>query len=600
MVTLSETDYARLHNSVEASIRKYRPFVDHALAAVREYVGYEYGDNGASEKVPFNYLAQFMKVHQRFLAPRNPKALITTPKPELKAAANDLALAVNHITEEIDLEATMQAAVINALFLVGAVKIGLNTSSTVELGGVTHDVGQVFVDCIDFDDLILDLHAKRVEQMQFMGNRYRLTKREMMDSGLFKPDWVEKACATDDMNLIRDEVTGQERLQAMSQSTSDPAETFEPTFELWDLWLPGRNLCITVVPGKKNLPPGRTVEWQGPEKGPYLVLNYGDVPGNVMPLAPRCAVIELHDALNIALRKLIRQAQREKTVLAAPRGSTHDAETMKEAGDGEVVGYDGPPGGLQPVTMNALNANLQGFFLYLKQLASETGGNLDALAGLGPMAETATQDELIHSSASRQVADLAERTLKFAKRILRQVAHYTWYDPLGNTPIVKTVEGVRSAELAMRYTPDLREGDLLDYNTDIDPFSMKSQTPQERMNAIMQLTTQLILPALPFLPQAGLMFDWNEFFDTISRYGSLPELKHLLKSLPDMGMGMMPQQGGMGGEGPGKSPVTTRNYTRTNRPGATKQGQEAAMAQMLMGGNPQQAEKAALMRPAGV
>ena len=53
------------------------------------------------------------------------------------------------------------------------------------------------------------------------------------------------------------------------------------------------------------------------------------------------------------------------------------------------------------------------------------------------------------------------------------------------------------------------------------------------------------------------------------------------------------------GDGPGKPPVTTRRYERINRPGATRQGKDAAMISTLLGARVQPKETAGAMRPVG-
>ena len=81
----------------------------------------------------------------------------------------------------------------------------------------------------------------------------------------------------------------------------------------------------------------------------------------------------------------------------------------------------------------------------------------------------------------------------------------------------------------------------------------------------------------------------------LSRYNHLPEFDEILI----YGGGQATEQQGPIGEPPAKLQQTSREYIRRNIPGGSQQGQESAMMQILTGGNPQGAERAALGRPVG-
>jgi len=81
--------------------------------------------------------------------------------------------------------------------------------------------------------------------------------------------------------------------------------------------------------------------------------------------------------------------------------------------------------------------------------------------------------------------------------------------------------------------------------------------------------------------------------ELVAKLSGTDEIRELVKfGEPIMGE---PQQGGAG-QPSFKPSSTTRNYVRTNRPGATRSGKDDVMARGLMGIGTQGSEAAALGR----
>ena len=141
-----------------------------------------------------------------------------------------------------------------------------------------------------------------------------------------------------------------------------------------------------------------------------------------------------------------------------------------------------------------------------------------------------------------------------------------------------------------------REGDFLDYNLDIDVYSMQSDTPSIHLQKLLTTLERVVFPVLPQIQAQGGSLDFPKLLETIGRLGDIPELADIVvfdgsAPPPPTTQGGSPQ--------PALAANTTRTYERVNRPGATRSGKEAVMSQILMGAGAQPDEVAAIGRPVG-
>ena len=156
-------------------------------------------------------------------------------------------------------------------------------------------------------------------------------------------------------------------------------------------------------------------------------------------------------------------------------------------------------------------------------------------------------------------------------------------------PLIKQTASGR--EIPVTYRAWEREGDYLDYNYEIVPYSMQYESPRQRLNGLLTIFTQLFIPLAPVMAQQGIGINYQALSRQVSELSNLPELNDLLIfSQP------APNPGEIGpvGQPPRQSPVTRRENVRINRSGATLGGKRQILAQALFGGNPQQAEREAV------
>jgi len=250
------------------------------------------------------------------------------------------------------------------------------------------------------------------------------------------------------------------------------------------------------------------------------------------------------------------------------------------------------PSAVAEVSFGGAASENMAFSIQIGDWFSRISGNLDAMGGLGPQSDTFKQDALIANTVSQKTAKMQRSVVDATVEVIRDFIYRLWHDPLKSYEATRSIEGT-SFEVESRLDPGIREGNFGDFDVKIEPFSMQYKSPNERASDIIQLATQVIFPVMPLLQQQGIGVNWQRIFEVLSKYMSLPELQHIFEFI---GVPMP----GTGGDSATQPQVSHRTYERVSRPGATRQGNNQIMQQMLSGGNPQPSEQAAIGRPTGV
>lgn len=572
-------DFARLRTAVDWSIRQLETPRKKRVEAIKQYVGSHYSDGGADKRVPTNFLELAVTIYTRQLASRAPRAIITTGNSSLRPFARNMELAINQVPDEINLGSTLRRSVIEALFAWATIKVGISSSGVSVLG---HDYGKPFADLISIDDYFLDMSAKTRDGIQFEGNDYWLSiedARAMYDG--------KAADIEADPHTVTG-TQGQERADGVT--VAEGAEVYADKVWLRDVWMPRTGKLITY--GIKNLKVFSVKDWDGPEHGPYYTLEFSDVPGNLLPLPPVALWRDLHELGNSLFRKLGRQADAKKTVAAFQGGNDDDAMALQKASDGEGIRYSGQKP--EAITVGGIDAPTLAFFLQICDKFSYFAGNLDSLGGLAPSTETVGQDRLLSEAANSRMKQMGETTVNFARDIFKALAWYEWTDPVRQRVIQKPVKGT-NISLRQIWSEETREGDFLDYNFDIDVYSMQDDSPATKLQKIGTALERFVFPVLPSIEQQGGGIDFKKLIEMVGRLANVPELSDIVRFSDP------PEEGRVGGNAqPTTKPAnTTRTYERVSRPGATRSGKDDVMSRLLMGGNVQPAEGAALGRRVG-
>jgi hypothetical protein len=581
---LDTQDLKRLEESVLQSRRRLQPLRKNRRDRLRQYVGHRWMDDAASERVPVNMIELMINVYLSLLAGRRPAVLTTTPTTKLKPAAASLELGINQLLGEIDFERTSRMCVLNALVGQGVCKVGRAfTGQTVEWEGFRHDVAQPFADPVDFDDWVQDMNASRYEQISFAGDRYRLPLEMVVENRHYDSTARAKLKTTAEDETWRE---GEDEFAEIGRGQGE-REEFRETVALWDLWLPLDGVIITVPNGGEWDPPLRVAPYEGPESGPYHLLGFAEVPQHGVYLDPLSPCLQdLHDIVNLLYRKLGRQAERQKTVY----GYNDEADTtrIKDAADGEAVLVSSPQSG-QEMSLGGINRENLAFAVHVKDLFGYLAGNLDLLGGLGAQSPTATQDELLQANASRRLSSMQSRTTGFTTAVVRSLAWYLWEDQFFRA---RGTKRAHNREYEVEFSPEQREGDYLDYNFTIEPYSMTEKTPGQRLQIVEHLFQNYLIPFAPQIAEVGGAVDWRGFLELYAKLNNMNELNDIMtfRSPPDLDLN--PRQREQGGNGGGMPAQTKRTYERVNRSTATRKGQDDVLQNVLLGANKQPDEMA--------
>ena len=580
MADLTKDEIARLRASMKWSRDKLEPFRRNKKQMLQQFLGANYNDeDGSDKKVMLNLLEMMVSTILTQLAGQSPQILITTPKRELKAQAIAWELAVTESARETNLADALETAVFNAMFCIGIVKTGLEHTDTLNIGDEEIPVTRPFARSVDPDDWVHDMAAKTWDDVQYSADRYRMPLEEAQKSPLFRKS-VRAFLEAD----------GKQTSEDFSDGRDASPKEFVETVGLWDVWMPARNEIITLADDDKD-EILRTVEWDGPEGGPYYTLSMRPIPNRTMPLSPISVVWDMHNLANSMMRKVNEQAEAAKDILLGREGHEDDAQRIRDAKNGDYVPV-ADPNAVAPMSISGPNQTLVALIIYLKQLFSWKAGNLDLLAGLGPQSETATQDEMLNRNANKTMAAMQVRVLEFDRKIMRALAWYEFTEPLRSRQLTRQITGT-NMNFTVEWSPEIRKGRFLDHNFDIVPFSMQYRSPGQRLQSIIQFALQVILPLsqTPAGQQQGVGIDINGLARLVARYGDLPELNEVI-TFVEKGEAETTQE-------MRQSPNTTRTNVRVNRPGATPRGAEDVLLNTLMGGQNQGAEQAGVMRAVG-
>lgn len=568
-------EYGRLWNSMQSSRKALRKWRDTTRKAVQQYVGFHYSSNGAPDKVPLNVIELSINTYMQLLAARPPKAMVTTQQKPLKAFANDKEAVLNRQIQQLKLIRPIRRGIRNALFSMGVVCVGqARTGSEREL----------YVDDVNISDWVHDMRSTRYESSPYSGHRYQMDLDEARDNPRFDKKVREKLAADP---LRKNNEGGDERLDAVSQSELSTGDDYKDQVDLWQVWLRKEKKLVTIPEGGGK--PLEVRDWKGPDCGPYHMLGFAEVPGQVMPLSPVMNMLDLHMPINELLRKVIRKAVNLKDV-----GVTRDpggAQKIINAGDMEVV--SGDPDSIKFLRANGADPTTIAAILQLRELWDWGNGNMSMLAGLGPQSSTVGQDQIIQSSASMRISEMQSRVAEWVKDIIEALAWYVWHEPSQEFIASRPDSRFRDIQIPVRIRPGYRPGKFDLYDFDIQPYSMRDRTPEQQLSTVIQFVTQVYMPLMQLSQQQGAVLDVPELFRLFGQLTGMTQLEEIIRfSTPSEKDVQSP-------ETPPPNPLKPNgNYTRTNRQGATT-GKSRAMIATLLGKGVQGSEVEGSMRPTG-
>ncbi len=556
---LNNRQMSKLRESIKWSRDRLAPFRRTNKELIEQYAGGSYGEGGSP--APLNMIELAVNIYQRQLVSQSPSVIITSPVAALRPASAELELATNHlIQKQIDLGQALNEVVVDAMFTIGIMKVGETEAEHANMMGFRHDGSQPYADALSFVDWVHDANATRYEQVDYAGHRFAAPLDMVLDSPIYdKKAKIALESYAREGEAVRndlDDIPAQ-----YGTVNSGVSSEFRQKLWLWEIWLPGDDIIVTYADGL-DAKPLWVRENTGKETGPFKILGYSSVPSSIVPLAPAMIWEDMGDLINRLMIKVGQQADRQKTVLAAQNRAANAVEAIMNTPDGHTVLTDMDPALIREMRTGGVDPNLLTTLLQFKQLFSYAAGNLDSLGGLGSQSQTLGQDKLLSQSASERLASMQSRTVKFTKEVVEDLAWYMWHNDTVDIPIQKKL--TRTITRDVRWTSASRRGSIFDYNFEVSPHSLNEQSPQERMNVIMQIVSQVVMPMMPALQEAGASFDIIRFLELIAKLSNVDELSELIRNEEGRQLNE-PRQGSSSS----KPSVTDRTYRRVGEPSQT-------------------------------
>lgn len=539
-------NFWRAFKTAKEMLRPSRESRRELVAAYTGGQGQYEGVQPNKKKTLSNLLLQTADIYTQSLAANRPRVLIETQYPQLVAFAKQFQVATNNLLEEIHFEDQLRRLVLDAFFGLGVMKVYRAPGQKEEVfnpdfpqepemdaplevwaayqmvqsaipQSIWVDPGKPYAECISLDDFVYDVEASSWEKIRFAGHIYRVPLSEVKEDERFDPEVVALLKPTSRWGV---EFGSEEKASDLSKCSQDHDE-IEPMVDLMDLWLP-REQQWCVLSTNQSLPPLMVSDWDGPESGPFHILTFLDVPDNIMPVSPAANLKPLHDLDNALLRKAARGATNQKTVLTYS-GDTKDAEQVAGAQDMETKRVNDPQS-LREMKFNGVDQGTLAFEQIIQGLFSRMAGNLDAMGGLGPQSGTFGQDQLIAAAVSKREAKMQQRVVRVVAAVVRDLGWLLWVDKSKEMRGQYFIPGVRTP-VDVSWTPEDREGDFLQYNFDVAPYSMAYQSPTERGKQLLTLLGQVYLPLMPMMIQQGGSLDIKEITSDLADLFDSPRLR---------------------------------------------------------------------------
>lgn len=563
----------------------------------RELAGGRYGDKATWVDRPYNEIGLIDIVYKMQLIGERPQVLITSSDESLKPFAGDFESVLNKYLEDNHVEDTLRRWVGDALCSIGILRISEGAGEAVEVlegfpqPSIVHFAANVLI-----DDFGCDVNAKTLDGCTYMWDRYRVSLDDAQSGALGYDAAVAKQLEETHYEETTD--LGHERTDALGRVTAlfDEEEVF-PQTTVRDFWLPREQLVVTVSEKQKELPALKVTKYNGPKRrtGPYHFLQFDDLPGQLFCRPPLADALDLHQAENESITRLIEQNEGQKTMaLTADKDSGEEIRRTPDGGQAYVAN----PDAVKPFAYPGPDQQRFAFTLQMQRWLTRLMGNIDAMGNLGPNAPTLGQEKLIRAGLSDRMAKMGYKFVRGTEGVIVHLAHLIWHDPLRDFRQYKAQRTIPGTDMSYPVNiggdptaTDDWAGEVIDYDFRIDPYSSTYQSPAERLMQLEGFLGRIILPNLQLIMAQGGQFNWQSVIELYARYLSMPEYKDLLTfqtpyQLEPPGM-MEPRQ----------SPVTERINTRQNIPGTNPQSQDEMMIQRMIGaGGMQEAQGMALAR----
>ena len=571
----------RLLKAIRSSRSAMEPFRRVRKELIKDYCGSYYSEAGAENKTLVNLINQTARIYTVALAANNPQVLISTPRTENLAFARRFEVNLNKLISDMTLDKTFRAIVMDAFFCLGC-GVVMMRDTDVRFHGlleseedVWYDPGEPWLNRVSLDDLILDMPAKELTKMRYCGHRYRADYEKVMDEPGYSKKAKDKLKPT---TRSHHDQTGAARDIASDWGSAEDDDLKDMVW-LMDVWIAENNSIVTMACDQPDIEPLIEREWIGSQAGPYKFLSLGDTPDNVIPTSPAINLKGMHDLQNRLHRRMEDDSDAHRVVNVYPPSMADDANRLRTA-ERNSWQRGASPEQIKQFEMGGVDQRDMALATFLQGEYDRFAGNLQAMGGLGAQAATVGQEELIHGSLSKNVADMRMAVVNFAADCILDLGRLMWED---QTLELRTSMPVGNSGIQVRsdWEPDYRQGQFDDYEFKVEPYSMVFKTPQQHLQEYFQVLRE-IAPLWPMFQSSGATLNVQILVKEIARLMNKPEIESLITfATPTDQLG--------GDQNTVRSPShTVRENVRRNIPtGGTAENRANSVIQSLMGASSQ-------------
>jgi hypothetical protein len=330
--------------------------------------------------------------------------------------------------------------------------------------------------------------------------------------------------------------------------------------DIWAIVVKPANLVIYMSDDSAVDGPLRVESLDAPEFGPYCLLGFDRVLDELMPNSRGAMMLDMHDFVNSQYRRIFMKEDQAADFWTYEGGAEEDARAVRDAMDSEMKQVN-DNSSVQRRTKPGTNPQSLATAIHGRQLFDELSGNLRLLGGVGPIAETATQERLANVNASRLVRDMQMQVVAFTKQILQNIAWYEWTHPTRKRQVVVKV-GENGMAVEELWEPRIREGDFIEHEIDIVPDSMEHRSSGQQLQHLLQgVEIAMRLAQMP--SERPVVVKGPELLRKIAELDNVPELAEVVDYAadeafvirpPGNGTARAPAAGGPTGE-PGGGPA---------------------------------------------
>jgi len=506
-----------------------------------------------------------------FLVEGNPRFMVESRPGNYRRWAYITQLALNYYLDKIKLaEKVLIPAATNSMFGAAITRTCLTHSGNLRLeeGGLIKQ-GVPSVSLIDDANYIGDPAAKRRADFQIEGDVYRLPTE-------YAKDFF--ACVDENGNQIADYINPDGKIirdyspEEIAKENFDRAKLGIKDYTTFiDLYLYDENVIVTIMPVGKKAKILRTVDWKGPEGGPYDYLGYKYLPENTVPLPPAWSWYDIDNTMNTLFDKAREQAENQKKVLAYEGSAEDDVKRIVSTPNMGTARVDNIEL-MKEVEFGGVNPQNFEWMSFAEAEFTKQGGSPDVMGGRGAQAPTLGQEQMIFNNATRIVRNFSGRFDSFTTSIVKKLAWDFWFNPVSFVPVLREIPGV--GQLPAVFSDAEKVGDFYDFIFKLTPFSMQRESPEIKYQKMLQFVSAWIVPTMSIAAQQGSMLDVPRVTRLMAEYLGFENFNqwyrtatpHELENVPYK---MLP----MGSKSPGQT---------DDRFGATEASRTANMNQQQM------------------